>query len=266
MDDGCYYDYATQTAGDVLKEITSVYQTDLLDIRWRDFINLLREKYSVAIEPHIFNDPNLNARLAGVAMLGNYPLIQFNDSTMQSEERKHFTIVHEGVHVFRHKDDPDAEGEAFTDIMENSAYSPEEQVEELITNQAASIIMLNDSALLTCMQNNWGYGKIGGFYEMSASALFERLVNYLHFNLQINSSTARYLVGRYRCGDTTEARNFLPLLISHFDYIVDWFHDFPITGNALDELYLNLGIGFEAPTSHWYQLRHIFPERLNLIS
>ena len=42
MDDGCYYDYATQTAGDVLQEITSVYQTDLLDIRWRDFVNLLR--------------------------------------------------------------------------------------------------------------------------------------------------------------------------------------------------------------------------------
>ena len=266
MDDGFFYDRAVQTANDVLTEITYAYQTDLPSIRWRHFVSLLREKYSVTIEPHIFNDPNLNARLAGIAMLGNHSLIQFNDSTMQSEERKHFTIVHEGVHVFRHKDDPDAEGEAFTDIIENSAYSPEEQVEELITNQATSIIMLNDSALLECMKNNWGYGKIGGFYEMSASALFERLVNYLYFNLQINPVTARYLVGRYRCGDTAEARAFLPLLINHFDYIVDWFHDFPLTGNMLNELYLNLGIGIQAPASHWYQMRHIFPNQLNLIS
>ena len=258
MKDGFYYNCATHTADNILNEISSTYQIDLLNIRWKHFVNLLKEKYSVSIEPHVFNDPNLNARLAGVAMLGNYPLIQFNNSIMQSEERKHFTIVHEGVHFFRHKDDPNAEGEAFTDIIENSAYSPEEQAEELITNQTASIIMLNNSALLACMQNRWSYGKITGFYGMSGSALFERLVNYLHFNLKIKSESARYLVGRFRYGDTVEACGFLPILITNFDKFVDWFDDFPLTGNMLDELYLNLGLGFETPASHWYQLNHIF--------
>lgn len=256
-DDFCY-DCATKTANSVLNEISSTYEIDLPNIQWKHFADLLTENYSVKIEPHKFSDYNLSTRFAGVAMLGDYPLIQFNDSITQSEERKHFTVVHEGVHFYRHKDDPNAKGEAFTDIIENSAYSSEEQTEELITNQTASIIMLNDIALTNCMKNHWSFGKIASFYGMSSSALFERLVNYLHFNLKIKSESARYLVGRFRYGETVDACGFLPILITNFDKFVDWFDDFPLTGDMLDELYMNLGIGFEAPVSHWYQINHVF--------
>lgn len=259
MTDSFYYDQAKETAESVLREITSSYEPSITNIQWHHFITLLKEEYGVAIEPHVFKNNTLNARFAGVCELGDHPLIQFNNSTFQNEERQHFTIVHEGVHYYRHKNDSDAEGETFSDIIQNASYPSEEQTEELITNQAASIIMLNDAALTKCMSNRWSFGKIAGFYGMSPSVLFRRFVNFLYFNLNINFEASHYLVGRFRYGDTTEARSFLPLLINYFDYFVDWFHDFPLTGDTLDELYMNLGVGFEAPTSHWYQLKHVFP-------
>lgn len=199
-------------------------------------------------------------------MLGKHPIIQYNNSVTQSEERQHFTVVHEGVHFFRHKDDPNAIGEHFADIVEHSAYSDDEKIEELITNQAASIIMLNDVALKKCMYNNWSFGKIAGFYGMSCPALFERLVNYLHFNLSIKENTAHYLVGRFRFGDTIEACEFLPILITNFDNFIELSNRTSLTGNDLDEFYKELGLGNTAPTSHWYQLQHIFPQNFNLIS
>lgn len=259
MEEEDLYPIAKRNANNIISEIQKAYTIGKPDITWKYFKKLLTDSYGVMIESKEFNNVILAKRLAGELVIGpEKALISYNKGIFQSEERQHFTIVHEGVHYMNHKVDH-KNGEHYSEILKNGSYSDDELIEETVTNQTASLIMLNDSGLELCMKNRWSFGKIAGFYGMSASALFVRLNNYLHFNLGLSLENSRYLVGRYRYGSSLESRTFLCFFINNFESIKNWigngYHAFVHWLTFCNEL------GYKhVPTSYWYQIKHLLPD------
>lgn len=259
MEESELYPIAKADAENIISEIQSVYGVRRSVITWKDFSKLLQEVYGVIIEPNQFANPILSQRFAGVLKIGkSKAIISYNNGIYQAATRQHFTIVHEGVHFMNHRINH-GKGQQYTDILENGSYSPEEQQEELLANQTASIIMLNDEALEDCMHTGkWCY-QITESYGMSATAVFYRILNYLRFNLKLPQKKASYLASRYRYGTNPAARTFLCFFINNFENIMNWvnngYHEF------VHWLSFCNSIGYpRVPNSYWYQINHLIQD------
>ena len=153
MEEAELYPIAKRDSESIVNEICKTYGVSKTATNWKYFEELLQTKYSVIIEPKNFKNIVLSKRLAGELVIGdNKAIISYNNGCFQTVARQHFTIVHEGVHYMKHRVDH-KNGEHFSDILKNGAYSPKESEEELLTNQTASLIMLNDGALEQCILN-----------------------------------------------------------------------------------------------------------------
>lgn len=259
MEEADLYPIAQENAENILSEIQATYNVKRSEIRWLDFCHLLGNKYDVIIEPKQFDNIILAQRFAGELVIGKRKsIISYNNGMFQNDGRQRFTIVHEGIHYMRHKADH-MNGEHYSEILTNGSYSPEEEQEELLTNQTASIIMLNDEALERCMRNNKRCYDISSLYGMSGKAVFYRMLNYLKFNLKIVPDVASYLAGRYCYGSTEAACTFLCFFINNFDDIMEWvkngYHAFVHWLEFCSEIgYTNV------PSSYWYQINHLLPD------
>lgn len=258
MDQSVGYSASVDTASNILNEIHQVYSVPFYEITYSDFYKLLTEKYGVKIEPYIFKNLWLNRHFAGTVRMGRHPIISYNDSLYQAEGRKHFTVCHEGSHYYRHKDDPDNEGEHYSDILENGKYSAQEKDEEAIADECASILMLNDYALEYHMRRLDNFYRVKEETGMSNKALFHRIADYLENVLQIPYSTAGFLAYKYQYG-TGGYQTFLPFFITNFEQVNDWaldpFEDHDRTSFA--ELYDQRG-WYDLPDVHWSQIKRIY--------
>ncbi len=259
MEEADLYPIAQENAANIVSEIQSTYNVGKVDVSWTYFVDLLVNKYSVDIEAKQFSNIILAKRFAGAIIIGNKKsVISYNNGVYQNNARQHFTVVHEGVHYMIHKDDH-KDGEHYSEILENGSYSPEETQEELLTNQTASLVMLNDEALIDCMHNGKKCYVLADLYGMSGKAIFYRMVNYLRFNLGVASEAALYLAGRYCYGSTPAACTFLCFFINNFDDIMEWvkngYHAFVHWLEFCSEIgYTNV------PSSYWYQINHLLPD------
>lgn len=259
MEEADLYPIAQENAADIVAEIQSTYNVDKTDVNWTYFVGLLKNKYNVSFDRKQFTNTTLAKRFAGAMIIGNKgSIISYNDGIYQNRARQHFTIVHEGVHYMVHKDDH-KDGEHYSVILDNGVYSPEEMQDELLTNQTASLVMLNDEALTECMHTGKTCYTIANLYGMSGKAIFYRMVNYLRFNLGVASEAASYLAGRYCYGSTPAACTFLCFFINNFESIMDWvnngYHAF------IHWLSLCREMGYSnVPSSYWYQVNHLLPD------
>lgn len=263
MEESDLYPIAQENAENILSEIQATYNVKRSEIRWLDFCHLLGNKYDVIIEPKQFDNIILAQRFAGELVIGKRKsIISYNNGMFQNDGRQRFTIVHEGIHFMNHRVDH-KKGEHFSEILDNKSYSPEESREELLTNQTASLIMLNDEALRTCMRSNQGCYEISRYYGMSGKAIFYRMANYLRFNLHVSSDNSLYLAGRYCYGTSEAACTFLCFFINNFRSIMEWiengYHAF------VHWLEFCNSIGYKSvPSSYWYQINHLIPDSVLL--
>lgn len=259
MEEAELYPIAKRDSESIVNEICKTYGVSKVATNWKCFEELLQTKYNVTIEPKSFKNIVLSKRLAGELVIGNNKaIISYNNGCFQAVARQHFTIVHEGVHYMKHRVDH-KNGEHFSDILKNGAYSPEESEEELLTNQTASLIMLNDEALEQCMHSGQGCYEITNSFGMSGKAVFYRMTNYLKFNLRVSPDVASYLAGRYCYGTNAAACTFLCFFINNFESIMDWinngYHAF------VHWLEFCNSIGYKnVPSSYWYQINHLLPD------
>lgn len=259
MEEADLYPVAQENAKNIVSEIQQAYNVAQPDVNWTYFAYLLKNKYGVIFDSKQFTNPILAKRFAGAMMIGKGgSVISYNNGAYQSRARRHFTIVHEGVHYMAHKDDL-KNGECYSEILENGSYSPEEMQEELLTNQTTSLVMLNDEALLECMHTGKRCYTVADLYGMSGKAIFYRMVNYLRFNLGVASEAALYLAGRYCYGSTPAACTFLCFFINNFEDIMEWvkngYHAFVHWLEFCNDIgYTNV------PSSYWYQINHLLPD------
>lgn len=254
--DAFNYETAEQSSDAKLWEIGAYYHVDIADIRWKHFVGLLQQKYGVEIIGYSEFTGNLDRIFAGSLLVqGNDAIIGYNSSSRQPLGRRHFTVVHEGVHYF---DDAvtNAPSQSFSDIAEHDDYTPEEQLQENHANYTASLLMCNDIALERALYSDCDCSDIEAEFQMTNKAVMTRITNYLNYNLNIPRNVAYRLSGAFGRGDTAERRSFLNILVPHYLEIKQWIDDIDNQSFlSLEELYN--GWGKELPNSHWYQAQHI---------
>lgn len=259
MEEADLYPIAQENAANIVAEIQQTYNVAKPSINWIHFASLLMNKYGVMIEAKHFNNAILAKRFAGELYIDKGgAIISYNNGSYQNIARQRFTVVHEGVHYMKHRVDR-KNSQHFSEILSNSTYSPEELQEELLTNQTASIIMLNDDALKACMHTGKRSYAIADLYGMSGKAIFYRMANYLKFNLGIAPDTALYLAGRYCYGSTAAARTFLCFFINNFKNIMEWVNDGYHAFIHWLEFCNKIGYP-NVPSSYWYQVNHLLPD------
>ncbi|EPM6850326.1 ImmA/IrrE family metallo-endopeptidase [Enterococcus hirae] len=95
-------------------------------------------------------------------------------------ERQNFTKMHEIIHYYR--DIPYlGESHAFSDMILEDTYLPEDYEKELRANIGASILMANDQALSYALRKCRNFDEVANYFFMSKSALRKRILQYLEF-------------------------------------------------------------------------------------
>lgn len=251
------YDEAKDSVQQKLDEISSYFDLNIGEIKWNHFRDLLIHKYDVQIVPFVFTG-KLSKIFAGSLYFDNgEALIGYNDSLEQSENRKHFTIMHEGIHYF-----DDAKNgtnkESFSDLLDNKNYSDTELIREQHADYSASLLMCNDIAFESSMKQGLDHSQMEREFQMTPAAIWVRVLNFLMFNLSMTQTAAVYLANTYSKGDSKERRSFLPFFITNKSLIKVWGYDEYRTNDSLQELYNELGYDGKIPNSYWYQLQHLF--------
>lgn len=95
-------------------------------------------------------------------------------------ERQNFTKMHEIIHYYR--DIPYlGESHAFSDMILEDTYLPEDYEKELRANIGVSILMANDQALSYTLRKFRNFDEVANYFFMSKSALRKRILQYLKF-------------------------------------------------------------------------------------
>lgn len=118
-------------------------------------------------------------------------------------ERRFFSEMHETMHVYC---DPITEnsGRAFSELIIEGGYLPEDEFIEKRANYGASILMANDEALLDGLKMFQRFEQVANYFFMSKSAFSNRLVSYLVFNRNCTPNYAYKLLQNYKRGNNLE--------------------------------------------------------------
>ncbi|WP_318766610.1 hypothetical protein [Lactiplantibacillus carotarum] len=209
------YDEYSTIATQILKEISTTYSIKTVDIRWENFVHLLREKYAISIAAYKDFAGNLAHIFAGSLLVTSAgSAIGYNATSFQVSGRRRFTIVHEGVHFIC-----DAQrgkvSQSFSDLLKNKNYSTVELQEEDNANFVASLLMCNDLALVSSMRNGDNIRDFCAKFGFTHAAAWTRIYNYLFYSFGIPSHRAAVLANAYASGEELERQTFLNVLISN---------------------------------------------------
>lgn len=95
-------------------------------------------------------------------------------------ERQNFTKMHEIIHYYR--DIPYlGESHAFSDMILEDTYLPEDYEKELRANIGVSILMANDQVLSYALRKFRNFDEVANYFFMSKSVLRKRILQYLKF-------------------------------------------------------------------------------------
>lgn len=247
-----------QTANDILNEISNYYSLPKVQIRWSNLANLLNDKYNVIIVPYTLFEGKISQIFAGSLYADSTgTIIGYNATSQQKPSRQHFTIVHEGVHYFC--DVNNTSSQSFSDLLQKQAYSAEEQKQEDNANFVASLIMCNDECLLQCLSKGYSFVELMGEFGMSSNAMWTRIYNYLHYNLEIPHTRSKTLTSAFENGNSLDRRTFLNVFIKHKQRFLRYFRDIYIfSSNDVRKMFSNIHIPFNG--SYFYQLQNLIDD------
>lgn len=132
--------------------------------------------------------------------------------------RQNFSRMHELIHLI---DDVDlnVDCQSFSSILKNSGYNEEEQYKEVKADIGASILMLNDWALMHAIANGASSNSIQRDFGISKGALWYRISDFLEFEIGLPKFQAQQLASLYQIGE----KQYLERIINqHYNFRLDY--------------------------------------------
>ena len=175
-------------------------------VKCYDIENYLNEVEDVEFIDYDFKD-NLSKKMLGsITKVHGEIIITTNQHLML--ERKNFTKMHEIIHYYR-----DVlylgEAHAFSDMILEDTYLPEDYEKELRANIGASILMANDRALPYALKKFRNFNEVANYFFMSKAALRKRILQYLEFTGGYTSDEAYKLFKNYYYRNELEILQYL---------------------------------------------------------
>ncbi|EGP4822338.1 ImmA/IrrE family metallo-endopeptidase [Enterococcus faecium] len=197
------YFEAADLANELSEEVGYYCSKKMEHVKCYNIESYVNEVENVEFIDYDFKD-NLSKKMLGsITKVHGEIIITTNQHLML--ERKNFTKMHEIIHYYR--DVPYiGESHAFSDMILEDTYLPEDYEKELRANIGASILMANDQALPCALRKFRNFDEVANYFFMSKAALRKRILQYLEFTGGYTSDEAYRLFKKYYY------RNELPML------------------------------------------------------
>lgn len=206
-----------QIADNIRSDISGYLGIPIYQIHWRDFKNFLEKRFNVTFFPNDSYHGIVAKKISGsITCDGQNTVIEYNNTPDQIAERKHYTIVHEGVHFYC--DLKKGKKDTFiNDSLDKNLIQPSDYYIEKRAEVTASLIMCSNKELKANLIEGMPFSENCHFFEMSQAAMWYRIKNYLQFDLYIPKHEAKKLVDAYRYGESIERSHFLNLLLANWE-------------------------------------------------
>lgn len=215
------YSSYKKIADSICSEISSQIGIPSRNVHWDNFKQLLKEKYNVIFFSNADYTGIAAKKVAGSITCDGYnTIIEYNNTYTQTTERKHYTIVHEGVHFYCDLNKGQT-SKSISDSSDHTLVQPTNYAIEKRAEVTASLIMCSDFELEQNLKQGMTFSENCDFFQMSKSAMWYRIKNYLQFNLGIPQKEAKKLVDAYRYGEKKERSSFLNLLLLNWRNLKD---------------------------------------------
>lgn len=132
--------------------------------------------------------------------------------------RQNFSRMHELIHLI---DDVDTtlNSQSYSNILKNQGYNTQEEYNELKAEIGASILMVNDWALMHHITKGTSWNKLRRMFDISTAALRYRLSDFLIIECGQNPYIAKQLVSLYEIGDN---QKLYRIVKARFDFRIDY--------------------------------------------
>ncbi len=188
------YFEAADLANELSEEVGYYCSKKMEHVKCYDIESYVNEVENVEFIDYDFKD-NLSKKMLGsITKVHGEIIITTNQHLML--ERKNFTKMHEIIHYYR--DVPYlGEAHAFSDMILEDTYLPEDYEKELRANIGASILMANDQALPYALRKFRNFNEVANYFFMSKAALRKRILQYLEFTGGYTPEEAYRLFKKY---------------------------------------------------------------------
>ncbi|OTO53037.1 ImmA/IrrE family metallo-endopeptidase [Enterococcus faecium] len=188
------YFEAADLANELSEEVGYYCSKKMEHVKCYDIESYVNEVENVEFIDYDFKD-NLSKKMLGsITKVHGEIIIITNQHLML--ERKNFTKMHEIIHYYR--DVPYlGESHAFSDMILEDTYLPEDYKKELRANIGASILMANDRALPYALKKFRNFDEVANYFFLSKAALRKRILQYLEFTGGYSSEEAYRLFKKY---------------------------------------------------------------------
>lgn len=200
------YFEAADLANELSEEVSYYCSKKIEHINCYDIENYVNKVENVEFIDYDFKD-NLSKKMLGsIIKVHGEIIITTNQHLML--ERKNFTKMHEIIHYYR--DIPYlGESHAFSDMILENTYLPEDYEKELRANVGASILMANDRALPYALRKFRNFNEVADYFFMSKAALRKRILQYLDFTGGHTAEEAYRLFKKYYYRNELEILQYL---------------------------------------------------------
>ncbi|WP_373758293.1 ImmA/IrrE family metallo-endopeptidase [Jeotgalibaca porci] len=218
-----YVEYDT-VANEILGKASRFTGINVIDLHSIDIINYFRLTYNIQFinytkAPPIFDsyrerlqaqvpkltdcikmvDPVFSEKTSGFTTIvsGEYVVFLNLDVVDKSPQRYIFTVLHELVHIYHH-----LSNKYIRNLFANSNVEEDYPIffneYENQANYIASILCVNDWALIDNLNNEMTFNELCTEYQMSGPAVYNRLKNFLQHTLQLNRYERSRVLYNYR--------------------------------------------------------------------
>lgn len=174
----CLYYEVSDLANDIANKAAKHLSKKVEYIRCSDIEQYMTEVENIEFIDYKFKN-NLNKVLLGsISKIQDECIITTNQNL--SDEYKNFTKMHEIIHYYRDYSYL-GESHAFSDLILQKDYLPEDFDKEVAADIGASILMANDRALRYALNEFRNFDDIANYFSISKSKLRVRIIQYLEF-------------------------------------------------------------------------------------
>lgn len=188
------YFEAADIANELSQEVAYYCSKKMEQVKCFDIESYMIEVEDIEFMEYKFKN-NLSKKMLGsITKVYGEIIITTNQNIML--ERQNFIKMHEIIHYYR--DIPYlGESHAFSDMILEDTYLPEDYEKELRANIGASILMANDQALPYALRKFRNFDEVANYFFMSKAALRKRILQYLEFTGGYSSEEAYRLFKNY---------------------------------------------------------------------
>lgn len=180
------YNYLDQHLTILQQDVASFSSCNLRDLSWKNYQYYSQDCLGIVFQEMKFPE-YLSKRMSGTLIVTprNKKIVT---NTGMSSSRQHFTKMHELVHFWEHaKNKSKLVNYNFMDMVDKGSYdiSIQNDLREIEANIGAGILMVNSWQLHEMIVNNYSWSTALSIFEISNSAFYYRVKQFLENELSI---------------------------------------------------------------------------------